>query len=367
LRVLMVTPQYLPSVGGVEVHVAQIARRLQTRGIDVTVLSTDRSGTLPTHEQLHGVRVRRVRARPAKRDYYFARRIFHEIVRGDWDLIHVQSFHTFVAPVAMLAALRARLPYVVTFHAGGHSSRLRKVLRPLQLSLLRPLLARADRLIVLARFEIDHYSQGLRIPPERFALISNGSDLPGIVVPHEAGRDPSLIASIGRLEQYKGHHRVIAVLPHLLWHRPDVRLWIAGAGPYEASLKRLTETLGVTDRVEFRAVPGHDREQMARELSRVRVVVSLSEFETQPIAMLEALALGCRLVVAETPGLQTLAEEGMARAVPLETAPADIAKVVLEELEKPVLAEPPALPTWDGCADSVLALYESVVARRSGT
>jgi glycosyltransferase involved in cell wall biosynthesis len=106
---------------------------------------------------------------------------------------------------------------------------------------------------------------------------------------------------------------------------------------------------------------------MAKELSRVRVVVSLSEFETQPIAMLEALALGCRLVVADTPGLRTLAEEGMARAVPLESAPADIAKVVLEELERPVLAEPPALPTWDECADSVLALYESVVALSSGT
>ena len=71
-----------------------------------------------------------------------------------------------------------RIPYVVTFHAGGHSSRLRHRLRPLQLSLVRPLLARADRLIALAPFEIEHYATRLRVPPDRFALISNGSDLP---------------------------------------------------------------------------------------------------------------------------------------------------------------------------------------------
>jgi glycosyltransferase involved in cell wall biosynthesis len=362
LHVLMVSFRYLPFMGGVELHVDQVARRLAARGVDITVLTTDPTGTLPTEEHLDGVHVRRVRAWPANRDYYFAPRIYTEIVRGHWDVVHVQAYHTFVGPLAMLAARRARLPYVLTFHAGGHSSRLRHRLRPLQLSLVRPLLARADRLIALDQFEIEHYSQRLGVPRERFALISNGSDLPRPASLGLVARDDSLIASLGRLERYKGHHKVVAAMPRILEQLPEARLWIAGSGPYEPDLRKLVAALGVSEAVEIRAVPVEEREQMARELSRVKLVVSLSEFETQPIAALEALALGCRLVVADTPGLSALAAKGFARAVPLDSPPEEIAAIVLDELARPSIADPPKLPTWDECADGLLDLYESVAA-----
>jgi glycosyltransferase involved in cell wall biosynthesis len=359
LRVLMVTARYRPFIGGIELHVDQVARRLAALGAEITILTTDPTGALPANEDVDGVRVRRVRAWPAKRDYYFAPRIYREITRGNWDVVHVQGYQTLVAPLAMLAALRSHLPYVVTFHAGGHSSRLRNAMRPVQLWVVRPLLAGANRLIALARFEIDDYSSRLRLPRARFVLISNGSDLPTTRVP-ESDRDGALIASVGRLERYKGHQRVIAALPHILQRRPDVRLWLAGSGPYEASLRRLAEQLDVSPRVEIRSVPVDERERMATELGRAKVVVSLSEFETQPIAALEALALGCRLIVADAPGLSALADEGLARALPLDSPPEEVARVVLEELEQPPVAELPRLPTWDDCARALLEVYRLV-------
>ncbi len=362
-RLLMVTARYLPFTGGVELHVDQVARRLVLRGVDVTILTTDPTGELPAHEQSDGVAVRRVRAWPADRDYYFAPEIYDEIYSGGWDLVHVHSYHTFVGPLAMLAAWRSRLPYVVTFHAGGHSSRLRNAIRPVHVSLLRPLLARADRLVALTRFEIDDYHRRLQVPRDRFVLIPNGSDLPRATTPPPSS-GTALIASIGRLERYKGHHRVLAALPHVLLRRPDVRLWIAGSGPYERSLERLAHELGVSDQVEIRAIPPHEREEMANGLAQVQVVLLLSEFETQPIAALEALALGCRLITADAPGLTTLAEEGHARTVPLESSPEGVAAAILEELERPPVADPPRLLTWDECADNLVELYESVARNR---
>jgi glycosyltransferase involved in cell wall biosynthesis len=359
LRVLMVTARYRPFTGGIELHVDEVARRLAASGVEITVLTTDPSAALPPNEDVDGVKIRRVRAWPAKRDYYFAPRIYHEITRGSWDVVHVQGFQTLVGPLAMLAARRSHLPYVVTFHAGGHSSRLRNALRPAQLSIVRPLLAGAVRLIALAPFEIDNYSRRLRLPRARFVLISNGSDLPATNA-QESDRDGALIASVGRLERYKGHQRVIEALPHILQRRPDVRLWLAGSGPYETALRRLAEQLDVSPRVEIRAIPGNERERMASELGRVKVVVSLSEFETQPIAALEALALGCRLVVANTPGLSALADEGLARGLPLDSRPEDVARVVLEELERPPVDKPPELPSWDDCAQALLELYRLV-------
>jgi glycogen synthase len=364
IRLLMATFRYLPFLGGVELHVDEVARRLADRGVDVTILTTDPTGSLPPSERLNGVHVRRVRAWPAKEDYYFAPRVYSEITRGSWDLVHVHAYHTFVGPLAMLAARRAGLPYVLTFHAGGHSSRLRHAMRPLQVALLRPLLAHADRLIALAPHEIDHYTRRLRVPRERFALIPNGSDLPRITVDAASSAGSPLIASVGRLERYKGHHRVLAAFPHVLRRRPDVRLWIAGSGPYESRLKALAEALEVSNRVEIRSVPVRERERWAKELSRVKVVALLSEFEAQPIAALEALALGCRLIVAETPGLDVLAEQGLARALPLESSAEEVATAILQELDKPPIDEPPKLPTWDECADALLELYESVLDNR---
>ena len=122
LRVLQVTPRYAPSVGGVETHVREVARRLPARNVETAVLTPDPSGSLPAHEVLDGVTVHRVDARPRGRDYMFAPGLCGAIRDGGWDLVHVQSYHTLVAPIAMAAAARARIPYVLTFHAGSHSS-----------------------------------------------------------------------------------------------------------------------------------------------------------------------------------------------------------------------------------------------------
>ena len=61
---------------------------------------------------------------------------------------------------------------------------------------------------------------------------------------------------------------------------------------------------------------------MAELLRKVWVFALMSEFETHPIAAVEAAASGCRLVVADVGGTRELAESGLARPVALE-APAE--------------------------------------------
>jgi glycogen synthase len=367
LRLLMVTPRYFPLIGGVENHVHQVARRLARAGVDVTVLTTDPSGRLFASELVDGIRVRRVRAWPANRDYYLAPEIYRIVSRGDWDLVHIQSYHTLVPPIAMLGALRARIPYLVTFHGGGHSSRLRNALRPAQLAALRPLLARAECLVAVASFEVDQFARALRVPRERFALIPNGADLPDVVVKRSSDPDSTgpLIVSVGRLERYKGHGRVIAALPLVLERYPTARLRIFGAGPDEMRLRRLSGRLGVAERVEIRSIPAADRAAMASELSRASLFVLLSEYETHPIAVLEALSVGCPALVADSSGLRELAERGHARATSLQGTDRQVADAVIAQLEHPLVPTRLDLPTWDDCSAGLLALYREIAASRA--
>jgi glycosyltransferase involved in cell wall biosynthesis len=362
-RVLMVTPRSPMEQGGVERHVMEVSRRMAAAGVEVEVVCADPELKAPTTETRDGVRIRTLRAWPRGRDYYFAPGIWREIGRGKWDLVHVQSYHTLVAPLAMLRALTLRIPYVVTFHGGGHSSELRNRARRLQMRLLRPLLRRAARLVAIARFEIEQYGTALGVPPERFASIPNGTDL-SFSDADLAGTEPETptLASIGRLERYKGHHRVLAAFPAVLEREPGARLLVVGKGPYEEELQRQAEELGVAERVEITSVPSDDPGGMAALLGRVSLVVLMSEFESHPLVALEAAAARRRLLVAEAGGLQEIAEDGFGRGIPLDSTPAQIAAAAVEELEKPLPRVSPRLTSWDECAAALLDLYGSILS-----
>jgi glycosyltransferase involved in cell wall biosynthesis/GT2 family glycosyltransferase len=364
LRVLLVTARYFPYIGGVETHVHEVGRRLASNGVNITLLTTmpySLSTPLPKEEVVEGMRIIRVRAWPRERDYYFAPEMYSIIKQGDWDLVHCQGFHTLVAPLTMLAAWRAKIPYVVTFHSGGDSSLLRKALRGVQRMALRPLLAKAERLIGPSKWEIEFFRERLHLPSSQFMVIPNGANhLPQLIPSEQGTKDGTLIVAVGRLEWYKGHQRVIAALPKVQEQVPDVRLRIVGVGPYESALQKMARELGVAERVEIGGVPPGDGGGMASVIAQADLVTLLSEHEAQGIAVLEALALRCPVLVAGTSALQEFAERGLARAVPLESTPEEVAAAVLHQLREPLIPSHVTLPTWDECANDLLALYRSL-------
>jgi glycosyltransferase involved in cell wall biosynthesis len=95
------------------------------------------------------------------------------------------------------------------------------------------------------------------------------------------------------------------------------------------------------------------------------VVALMSDYEANPVAVMEALALGRKVVVADTSGLSELASEGLATAVPPNVPPRALADVLARVAAQ---ADPvaPDLPTWDGCADQLLRLYEEILSSAPG-
>ena len=131
LRILFVTPRYFPDMGGIETHVYEVARRLVPHVQSITVLTTDLSGRREPESVVGGCS-HSSRSVPIRTTAIIISRppFAQHIRRADYDIIHVQGYHTFVPPLAMWAAQRELIPYVLTFHSGGSSSRLRNVIRP---------------------------------------------------------------------------------------------------------------------------------------------------------------------------------------------------------------------------------------------
>jgi glycosyltransferase involved in cell wall biosynthesis len=365
-RLTFVTAKYLPSGGGTEMHTHEVARRLIEQGHHVTVLTTDQSGSLPPHELVDGVPVERVRARPRDRDYHWAPEIYGRVRALAPQIVHCQGYHTFVAPTAMLSASRARIPYVVSFHSGGHSSPLRSRIRPIQWRVLRPLLVRASQLVAVSEFEAGLFRLTLGLPHEAITVIPNGADMPTAAAKAGNGSriDPNLVISIGRLERYKGHQDVIAALPLVVRRRPGIRLRILGFGPYEPELRELATSLGVADRVEIRGIPGGDRKAVARVLGEAALVVSLSDYEAHSIAALEAAYLGRPMLVRNATGLAELVDRGLALGVPAGAADQAVADAIVGQLESPMVPRKFELSTWEACAARLATIYRAILAER---
>ena len=361
LRVLQVSARYLPDMGGIEMHIDEVTGRLAGRGdVDVTVLTTDRTRMYPRRESRRGVEVVRVPAWPANRDYYLAPGIFTGVRQGAWDLVHCQGVHTPVPLLAMAAARRAGIPYIVTLHTGGHSSATRHRLRSLQWKAIGPLLRDAAHVVAVSRWEARFFMEHAGVRPERISVIRNGGGL--AAEPLAIRPTPGRIVSSGRLERYKGHHRVIEALPHVRRLVPEAHLEILGAGPYESDLRRLAAQTGVADRVSIRAIPPADRDGMATALGSAQVIAAFSDYEAHPVAVMEALTTGRPVVGYDVAGMADLVEDGLVHGVAPGTDPAQAARALVDAMAGPA-PRPAELPTWDTCVESLVEVYRSVTER----
>jgi len=363
MRLALTTPRYPPLLGGTETHVYEVGRRLAASGHDVTVLTTDPHGTLPVSEVHEGVTVRRFAARPRNGDLCWSPDLLAAVGSGGFDLVHVQGAHTLLAPTVLRAARGAGVPAVVTFHTGGHSSRLRSSLRSVQWRALRRGLRGAAALVAVSEHEVGIFARAAAIDPARIHVIRNGCDpLPVAGTPPLFSGQP-LIVAVGRLERYKGHHRLIAAMAELLPRRPEAHLVLVGRGTYEDQLRKQAERLGVGPAVSFTSFDHQARDGLGALVSAAHVVALLSDYEAHPVAVLEALALGRRVLVADAPGLSELAPYELVTVVDPAWGPGALAHALEETAEAPA-APAPALPTWDDTTSALGRLYDDVL--RSG-
>jgi len=155
-------------------------------------------------------------------------------------------------------------------------------------------------------------------------------------------RGDPLILSLGRLERYKGHHRVIRAMSALARRAPGAHLAVVGTGPYE----------------HRSLVQDGQRSELDDLVSKSDVVALLSEYEAHPVAVMEAVALGVPVVVADTSGLSALSRIPLVSTVPLDASPQAIATALCYGRKRKAQPYPSLLSSWDDCVDQLLTTYE---------
>lgn len=137
-------------------------------------------------------------------------------------------------------------------------------------------------------------------PRGRFTWVSNTVDAGQIAMRAAEGRAPWTgskphFVMVGRLSPEKNHHRALEAFAALVKQRPDARLDVLGDGPLRGELMALRKELGLSRHVAFH---GHV-ENPHPALAAARALVVSSDYEGQPMVILEAMALGTPVISVE--------------------------------------------------------------------
>ena len=287
-----------PKAGGAEVHVAEISRRLNAMGYEITQLATGFSGSA-RQERAYGMSVRRLGPLAS----YYPRAVLETIVQTRRDRYDVVVEH--LCKVPFCAPAYSKVPVIaVNHHLFGKSAFL-QVPWPIAATVvsiekLIPHLYRDTRFLAVSdSSKLDLVERG--IPAERIDLLYNGITFPTLA-PRPMNERPRRIVYLGRLEPYKRIDLMLRAAVKVREHFDDLEIVVIGRGSERQALERLSRELGLGERVRFAGfVSDAERDAL---LSDARVCVCPSVKEGWGITVIEANALGVPVVATDAPGLR---------------------------------------------------------------
>jgi glycosyltransferase involved in cell wall biosynthesis len=287
----------IPSLsgGGAERQLALLARALAQAGLRVHL------GYLydgPNSQAAHadGVVLHRLPAF-GNHDPLLLRRVLRLIRTTRADL--VQTWLPQMDVIGGLAARWTAVPVILTERssAGAYAGSLKDALR---LRIGR----RSAAVVANSQSGLEYWrAQGYA---GRGVVIRNGVVAAAAVDDSSIGTPRErIILFVGRLSPEKNLPRLIAALDQVLRGRQEYVAILCGEGPQRAELERQITTLPTRDRIRLAGF----RTDLEDWMRRAAVFVSASAFEGHPNAVLEAMMLGCPLVVSDIPQHREILDE----------------------------------------------------------
>lgn len=337
LHVCMLMPSYFPIVGGMETQVERLLPFLGELNINATVV-TRLYGDAQRFDIREGTQIHRIPVigGPGMRSIAFTARGTARVLRhrSRYDILHA---HSIMSPttIAALAGVATRIPRVVTLHATFEPERL--LTKPFGKSRLRLYSHIIDRFVAIST-DIRELLLQQHVPPERIASIPNGIDIARFRPACDAERDRLRAALMLPLDRpvalFAGRLHAVKQLDVLLraWHDiPDANLIVLGDGEERAELERLTDGLGVRDRVSFRGMV----QNVDDYLRATDVFVLPSRSEGLSVALLEAMASGCVPVATAVGGAVDLIQSGENGLLVTPADTLELAQALTQALHSP--------------------------------
>lgn len=344
MRILHVTHQYYPAVGGAEQHITYQSEALAQRGHDVDVYTTRSTnyrtwrGTLPRFERVNGVNVYRFTSfargpctfkllERGLEIYWRSRSKWSTplIIWGNgpvslgmmdrmlrdgrkYDLIHANSLHYALVSYTYWIARHLGVPYALTPFVHIHQPGV------FDIEFQNVILHKAALVLAMTEVERD-YLEAHAVARDRIVVCGSGINLDNYprmtseVCRQQLGlpRDAFVLLFLGRKESYKGLATLLAACAQLQSDCPN--LYLVAAGTETDHSRQLRQRFASLKRViYYERVSDHEKLAL---LNACDAFGMPSVGESFGIVYLEAWAVGKPVLGAQSGAVTSVVDDGV--------------------------------------------------------
>jgi len=312
-------------VGGAEVLLRDINRKINKNSFDIKILSLTPIGSIGEEIIHEGGDVSTLSTK-----FKFSPLILFGLLRVLFqykpDIVHAHLFHAdFLGRIASLIYRKPR--FVSTMHnidMGGVKReillRLTRFIPIVQIAVAESInnkmiqyhISSAEKTITIYNsIDLEYYSSGDK-DEYRKKLGINQSAL--------------VFVSVGRLVVQKGYGYLVESLATVLKKTPHFRMYVLGEGTSRAEIQRAIDEQGLADNIKLVGNTDNVREF----LRAADLFVMSSLWEGLPVSLLEAMACGVPVVSTRVGGVSEVVENGIVGFLAEPKNPQNLAKKILQ-------------------------------------
>jgi len=389
MRILEITPYFLPFLGGVEYHSYYICKELKKLGAEITIVCSNhlkKNKNKKVTELFKGLKIKRVPVSFNLFNTPISLNFLPTLLKQRFDVIHAHIPSPFPALMGVFTKIITKKPLIITYHndIGGIGGIAKLGAWLYNKTIGAFILSQADKIIATSPIYLKN-SPWLSKWKKKTVIIPNGVDLK-IFKPENSQHNKSLqirtkhkdkkiiffMASLGPYKRYKGVEILIQSAKIIKEkYGEDFVIIVGGEGELKKEYMQLSKKLGLEKMVSF---PGFITDEDlpyyygACDLS---VLPSTSVWEGFGLVLVEAMASNKPVIGSNIGGIPYAIGKGGILAEPKN--PKDLGNAVSSILNDNKLARSLATQgrkrvqekfNWEIIGTNTINLFEQIIERK---
>ncbi len=292
MKIGLVTPYFLPVIGGSELYVRDLATFLHRKGHEVSILTTNvylgRKEKLSSNDEVEGVPVRRFRvsiqsrliARTFVSMYISTENIMREVDHMHFDVLHFHNITDFTFPVTLW---NARCPTILSCHSLFEVANYHHLVGP-RLYFFKKILGHMDTIHVLSQRDLIMLKR-MGVKPKKLVILPPGVSTGNFFA--SSLREGNKLLFVGRISPEKGLETLLNAISTL---DSTFELLIAGPVQDQKYLDWLQRKYPEEFKYKVKMLGPLRETELAEVYAAADLFVFPSKMESFGIVFLEAMA-----------------------------------------------------------------------------
>jgi len=358
MNIALINWKSFDEISGSRIYMVNSALSLKEKGNNVYILTSGK--ILPEYENL-GLNFYTIDNDNFSEAgfLHFTRFCFKMVEKLKIDIVHAHYNHAFIA--ADLIKKKKNIPYFCTFHGYEYELIIKENIK----TLCKEALNNANNIFYSSKEIINNFKEKADIIlDERYIY------MPNAVMPVPANQNDHCMAKkiilfVGRLAEEKGLYFLFEAIKAFR-ERRDIELHIVGGGPLADWCKHFIRQNDIGDIIKM--IGEVSSKEVIKRMQDSYMVVLPSVYESMPIVLLEAMAVGKPILATDIYGISN-AVENMKEGLLVENNNADelisgISRLLdnqelCENLGNNAKRRAEKEFLWDTVADKIINYYKS--------